>query len=91
VSTWVHTFASLQIAPSAFGGLLQTPVTGLHVPTSWHGSDAVQVTGLLPMQLPAWQVSDWVHAFASLQIAPSAFGGLLHTPVAGLHVPASWH
>src|SRR4051794_32052610 len=46
---------------------------------------------LPPTHAPAWQESVWVHALASLQVAPSAFAGFVHTPDAGLHTPASWH
>jgi hypothetical protein len=37
------------------------------------------------------QWSDVVHAFASLHVVPSVLAGFEQTPVAGLHVPASWH
>jgi hypothetical protein len=33
----------------------------------------VQVTGLLPTQLPAWQVSDWVQELPSLHVEPLGF------------------
>jgi hypothetical protein len=46
---------------------------------------------LLPTQIPAWQVSVCVHAFPSLQAAPSLLAGLLHFPVALSQVPTSWH
>jgi hypothetical protein len=36
-------------------------------------------------------VSLWVHALPSLQAAPFGFGGFEQAPVAGSHVPASWH
>ena len=36
VSVCVHAFPSLQAVPSAFVGLLQVPVAGLHVPAVWH-------------------------------------------------------
>src|SRR5205814_19761 len=64
---------------------------GSHVPATWHWSEAVQVTGLLPTQLPPWQVSLCVQALPSLQAVPLAAAGLEHSPVAGSHVPASWH
>ena len=44
---------SLQAVPSGFGGLVQMPVAGLHVPAAWHWSEAVQTTGLAPTQRPA--------------------------------------
>ena len=84
----MHEFPSLQAVPSAFPGLEQTPVAGLHTPAVWHWSLAEQTIGLLPTQVPAWQVSDWVHEFPSLQLAPSAFTGFVHAPVAEPHTPA---
>jgi hypothetical protein len=47
--------------------------------------------GLPPTQTPATHVSVCVHGLPSLQLVPSGFAGLLHVPVAGLHVPAVWH
>jgi hypothetical protein len=91
LSVFVHAFPSLQPVPSIFAGVEQTPVVVLQVPTSWHWSNAVHTTGLLPLHTPAWQVSVCVHAFPSLQLVPSAFAGFEQTPVAGLHVPAVWH
>jgi hypothetical protein len=81
----------LHAVPFAFSGFEQVPVAGLHVPAVWHWSEAVQTTGLLPVQTPAWQVSVWVQASPSSQGVLFAFGGLEHCPVAGLHVPAVWH
>jgi hypothetical protein len=89
VSIWVQALPSLQATPLAFVGLLHVPVAVLHVPPSWHWSLAVHATGLLPMQLPAWQVSVCVHPFPSLQAVPSSFVGLLHVPVAPSQIPAS--
>ena len=43
------------------------------------------------MHAPAWQVSDWVHAFPSEHAVPSTFAGFEHWPFAGLHVPTAWH
>src|SRR5438874_759617 len=67
------------------------PVDGLHVPTSWHWSWAVQVTGFVPVQVPAWHVSVRVHALLSSHVVPFGLAGFEHAPVDGLHVPASWH
>ena len=39
------------------------------------------------MQLPAWQVSDCVHALPSLQVVPFGFGAAEHVPFDGLQVP----
>jgi hypothetical protein len=47
------------------------------------------VTGLLPVQAPAWQVYVRKHWFVPAQLVPLAAGGLLQLPVAGLQVPAA--
>jgi hypothetical protein len=91
VSVWVQALPSLHAVPLALLGLLQTPVAGLQVPALWHWSSALQVTGLPPLQAPAWQVSVWVQALPSLHAVPLALLGLVQTPVAGLQVPALWH
>ena len=41
------------------------------------------------MHVPPLHVSVCVHASPSVQALPSGFTGFEHTPVAGLHVPAS--
>ena len=43
------------------------------------------------MHTPAWHVSACVHALPSLQLVPSGAAGFVQAPVAGLHVPATWH
>src|SRR5262245_32633644 len=58
--TWVqtppaHTPPEHQ-QPSGFGGF-EHPVTGSHVPTSWHSSLAVHVTAVPPAHAPFWHVS----------------------------------
>jgi len=87
----VQGLPSLHDAPSAFAGFEHAPVAGLHVPASWHWSDAVQATGLAPAQVPAWQASDCVHALPSLQALPFGLAGLEQAPFAGLQTPAVWH
>ena len=52
VSVCVHRLPSLHDVPFATVGFEYAPVAGLHVPAAWHWSDAVQVTGLLPVQTP---------------------------------------
>jgi hypothetical protein len=89
VSVRVQALPSLHEVPLSFAGFEHRPVAVLHVPASWHWSLAVHATGLLPMQLPAWQVSVCVHPFPSLQAVPSSFVGLLHVPVAPSQIPAS--
>ena len=80
VSLVVHASPSLQAAPFAFVGLEQVPFAASQVPTSWHWSCAVQITGLAPVQAPAWQVSLCVQASASLQAVPFAFGAVPQVP-----------
>src|SRR5262249_36889905 len=57
----------------------------------WHWSAATQMTGFVPTQAPAWQASVCVHASWSSQPVPSALFGFEQVPLAGSHVPASWH
>jgi len=45
----------------------------------------------VPVQLPAWQLSPVVQASASSQLVPSAAAGFEQRPLAGSHVPATWH
>jgi hypothetical protein len=90
-SACVHRFPSSHPAPFIFGGFEQTPLPGSQVPASWHWSCGGHTTGFAPVHVPAWHVSACVHALPSLQALPSGLDGLEQTPVAGLHVPASWH
>jgi hypothetical protein len=91
VSDWLHALPSLHEAPLAFAGFEHTPVLVLHVPAVWHWSDAAQVTGLAPAQVPAWHVSACVQALPSLHEVPSTFAGFEHAPVLVLQVPTEWH
>ena len=52
---------------------------------SWHWSSAVQTTGFAPVQVPLWQVSDWVQALLSLHALPLVFGEQMPTSPARLH------
>src|SRR5438034_10143598 len=81
----------LQAVPLLAFGLEHWPVVVSQVPATWHWSEAVQTTGLLPVQTPLWQVSVCVQALPSLQVVPLAFAGLEHVPVVGEQVPAVWH
>ena len=83
----VHTFPSLQ-GPRA--GVCQHPVEGAQ-PSSVQTLASLQLVGGPAVQTPDWQVSVCVQALPSLQIAPLGFGGLEHTPVEVLQVPATWH
>jgi hypothetical protein len=87
----VQAFPSSHTAPFVFAGFEHDPLLGSQVPALWHESDAVHETGLAPVHVPPWQVSLWVHAFASLHAAPLVFAGLEHVPLAGSQDPASWH
>jgi hypothetical protein len=87
----VQALPSSHVLPLVFAGFEHRPVAGLQVPAVWHWSTAAQVTGLAPVQVPAWQVSDCVQALPSLHALPSAKVGFEHRPVAGLQLPAAWH
>jgi hypothetical protein len=91
VSVCVQAFPSAHAEPLALSGFEQIPVAGAQIPTSWHWSLAVQVTGFAPTHNPAWQVSVCVHAVPSAQVVPLALAGFEQIPVAGAHVPTSWH
>lgn len=88
---WSHKFVPVHEVPSVTVGFEQVPLLGLHVPTAWHWSLAVHVTGFEPVQTPVWHVSVCVHAFPSLHVVPFDAVGLEHAPVDVLHVPAVWH
>jgi hypothetical protein len=90
-SLCVHAFPSLHVVPLARAGFEQAPLVGLHVPTPWHWSLAVQTTGLLPVQTPLWHESLKVHALPSLQAVPFEAAGFVHAPVTGLQAPTEWH
>jgi hypothetical protein len=54
--------------------------------------DAYSVTIDGPaVHVPPWQVSEVVQVSSSLHVVPSGALGFEHAPVAGLHVPATWH
>jgi hypothetical protein len=93
LSTWVQRSPSLHWVPFGFSGPTpHTPVAWSQVPGSWHSSVAVQVTGLVPVHVPAWQLSTWVQGLPSLHWVPFGFSGPNpHTPVAWSQVPGSWH
>jgi hypothetical protein len=89
VSVCVHALPSLQAVPSMAFEYEQVPFAGLQVPT-WHIT-AAQTTGLVPVQVPLWQVSVCVHALPSLQAVPPGALGFEQVPVVELHAPAMWH
>jgi hypothetical protein len=71
--------------------LEHTPVVGLHEPTPWHASLAVQTTEPPAVQTALWQVSFKSQRLPSLHVVPSGAAGFEQVPVVGLHVPATWH
>src|SRR5438552_2605552 len=91
VSVCVQTLPSLQAVPSALLGVEQVPLAGSQEPATWHWSSAVQMTGFVPTQVPAWQVSLWVQASPSVQAVPLDLAGVEKVPLAGSQTPATWH
>jgi len=93
LSVCVQALPSLHPVPFvAFVGAEHCPVDELQVPATWHAAAAGQVTGLLPVQAPLWQLSVCVQALPSSQLVPFvALVGVEQVPVEGLHVPATLH
>ena len=91
VSVCVQALPSLHAVPFAALGFEQVPVAGSQVPATWHWSLAEHVTGFEPVQTPDWHVSVCVQALPSLHAVPLAAPGFEQAPVAGSHVPATWH
>ncbi len=89
VSVRVHALPSLHAVPFGTSGFEQTPLAGSQVPTTWHWSEATQITGFAPVHTPASHVSVRVHAFPSLHEVPFGASGFEQVPVAGSHVPAT--
>jgi hypothetical protein len=85
----VHGLPSSQVLPSASTGFEQAPVVESQVPAAWQLSDGVQLTGVPPRQVPAWQLSATVQALPSLQVVPSGAGGLVQ-PMGARQTPATW-
>jgi hypothetical protein len=51
----------------------------------------LQTTGFTPTHDAPWQLSVWVQRLPSSHGVPLGFGGVEHSPVAGLHTPMVWH
>ncbi len=85
-----HASVPVHAVPFAFVGFEHDPVPVSHVPAVWQESIAVHVTAV-PPHTPPVQTSPVVHALPSLQLVPSVAAGFEQDPVAGLHVPATWH
>jgi hypothetical protein len=84
-----HAFPFEQLVPAATGVWL-TPVTGSHS-SAVHGFSSSVDAGEPATHAPDWHESATVHASSSEHAEPFGFAGFEQTPVAGLHVPASWH
>jgi hypothetical protein len=72
---------TLHAVPEAAGGLVQPPLPAsptTHVPATWHESDATQVTGVPPPQVPPAQVCPVVHAPPVEQAVPFGAAGFEH-------------
>jgi hypothetical protein len=84
----VHRSAVVQRRLSSQGvpsGLAEPPThrpeVGLQVPAVVQAPAPEHWTGAPGTQMPAWQLSAWVQAFPSLQVAPSGDAGWVHTPL----------
>ena len=64
------------------------PIAGLHE-SSVQGLWSSQRVEPLPAQTPPLHVSVMVQAFPSLHVVPFGALGFEHSPIAGLHVPAT--
>ena len=86
VSMSVHGFPSLH-GVLCCGMLEQSPVAGLHEPTSWQ-AEAWHTMGAPPRQMPLWQASLSVQGLPSLQEVPLGWSTTEHSPVLGWQIPA---
>ena len=80
-SLLVHSLPSLHDVPLGAVGFEQAPVVGLHTPTAWHWSLAVQTTGLEPVHAPAWHVYDLSQRLVPLHVVPLAAGVCVQVPL----------
>jgi hypothetical protein len=90
-SDGVHALPSLHVVPLGTAGFEHAPEVGSHVPATWHWSLAEHVTGVDPVHAPATHAYIWLHLLLPVQVVPSGAAGSEHTPVLGLHEPATWH
>jgi hypothetical protein len=91
LSVGVQALPSLQLVPGSLFGTLHTPSAGSQAAGSWHWPPPPVHETAVPAQAPARQASAFVQRFMSLQVLPSALGGLVQRPVVRSQVPASWH
>ena len=89
VSVCVQAFPSLHAVPSGAAGFEQIPVVVLQVPATWQASLGAHTTVSGPIHAALWQVPVGVQA--SVHAVPSGAAGFEQIPVAGSHVPVSWH
>ena len=88
-SDCVQAFPSLHAVPSGAYGFEQMPVVVLQVPATWQASLGAHTTVSGPIHAALWQVPVGVQA--SVHAVPSGAAGFEQIPVAGSHVPVSWH
>src|SRR3989442_825548 len=88
MSVWMQTLHSLRGLEWSSGVCYHRLVVVSQVPATWHWSEAVQTTGLEPIQAPAWQVSVWVQALPSLQALPFGLGVVRAWRRAGAQISA---
>src|SRR2546422_461732 len=83
VSVWVQALPSVHAVPLVLGGVEHTPVLVLQVPTSWHWSEAVQTTGLLPVQIGSGPGRERVQMSVAVESLKIKWGGFedLHVVV----------
>jgi hypothetical protein len=91
VSVCVQALPSLQGGVPGLGCATQASVASLQMP-SLHWLPLAEQSRAAPgAQVPAWHASPTVQNAPSLHGVLFGFAGSEHSPVPGLHVPASWH
>ena len=93
-SLTVQALPSSHDVPLAFGvASEQAPVAGLQVGWFQHpvGSSTGWQMSDVPLHSPRTQWSPVVQALPSSHVAPKSAVGLVHWPVAGSQLPATWH
>jgi hypothetical protein len=89
---WLQWFVPVgHTVPFGAAGFEHSPLPGSHVPGTWHESLALHVTGFDPVHAPARHEYAWLHLFVPVHPVPSVTAGFEQAPVAGSHVPATWH
>jgi hypothetical protein len=88
VSLPLHELPSEHDAPAATG-VCAAPVGEQKSIVQGFPSSALTVDPLA--HAPPWHESPTVHGLPSVQVVPLGTAGLEHAPLAGSHVPATWH